>query len=495
MSGALFAARRVGVLLHPTSLPSPFGSGDLGHAAYRFVEFLAGAGCTVWQVLPLGPTHDDLSPYDSTSVHAGNPRLISLDWLHDRGFLDDGELDAVRTGGQGRQWALDAAAPRFAAACARDTALAVAFGAWCEANPWLEDYALFTAIRDARGALPWFRWEPALRARKPAALARAAAALAPRIAALRFEQYAFAQQWSALRHYAAGHGVRLFGDMPIFVAHDSADVWSARELFLLDAEGQPITVAGVPPDYFSADGQRWGNPHYAWDVMARDGFAWWRRRIAAQRERFDLVRIDHFRGFEACWHIPREAASAVHGHWEPAPGEALLAALVEESGAGTLVAENLGIITSAVEHLRKRFGLPGMLILQFAFDGDARNTYLPHNHRPLNVVYTGTHDNDTSLGWFESLDEATRARLMEYLGAPAEPMPWPLVRAALASVARLAVVPLQDLLGLGSEHRMNLPGVAQGNWGWQFRAEQLTPALAGRLRALAELYGRLPGPE
>ena len=492
MSGSLFAARRAGVLLHLSSLPSPFGSGDLGHAAYRFVEFLAGAGCTVWQVLPLGPTHEDLSPYDSTSVHAGNPRLISLDWLYDRGLLDGGELDAVRAGARERQWALDAAAARFAATCARDAGLAAAFAAWRADSGWLEDYALFTAIREMCGGQPWFQWEPALRGREPQALARAAAELAQRIAALRFEQYAFARQWSALRRYAAAHGVHLFGDMPIFVAHDSADVWSARELFLLDAEGQPLTVAGVPPDYFSADGQRWGNPHYAWEAMARDGFAWWRRRIASQRARFDLVRIDHFRGFEACWHIPREAGSAVHGHWEPAPGEALLAALLEQSGAGTLVAENLGIITAQVEQLREGFGLPGMLVLQFAFDGDARNTYLPHNHQPLNVVYTGTHDNDTSLGWFANLDEAARARVLEYLGVPVEPMPWPLVRCALASVARLAVLPLQDLLGLGSEHRMNLPGVARGNWTWQFREEQLTPALAGRLRAMVELYGRIP---
>lgn len=495
MTGSLFAVRRAGVLLHLTSLPSPYGNGDMGHAAYRFVEFLAAAGVGVWQVLPLGPTHADLSPYDSTSAHAGNPCLISLDWLRDRGLLDAAALEAVRSGARDRQWALDAAAAGFAAACALDAALAAEFAGWCRDNAWLEDYALFTAIREVRGGLPWYAWEAPLREREPGALAGVAARLGPRIAALRFEQFVFARQWAALRDFAATLGVRLFGDMPIFVAHDSADVWSARGMFLLDAAGQPLTVAGVPPDYFSADGQRWGNPHYDWDAMARDGFAWWRRRLATQRERFDLVRIDHFRGFEACWHIPREAASAVHGRWEPGPGEALLAALLEQSGAGTLVAENLGVITPEVEELRERFGLPGMLILQFAFDSDARNGYLPHNHAPLNVVYTGTHDNDTSLGWFTSLDKGTRERVMAYLGMPAEPMPWPLLRAALASVARLAVLPLQDLLGLGSEHRMNLPGVAQGNWRWQFRERDLTPELAARLRALVELYGRMPAPE
>jgi 4-alpha-glucanotransferase len=491
VNAAVFDSRCAGVLLHVTSLPSPYGNGDVGHAAYRFVEFLAAAGCAVWQVLPLGPTHDDLSPYNSTSVHAGNPRLISLDWLRDRGLLDEAQLDAVRSRKRDRSWALKAAAARFDAALARDAALAHDHADWCQRQQWLPDYALFTAIREGCGGRAWYEWEPGLRERAPAALARARSRLAPRLAALGFEQYVFARQWDELRSYAAERGVRLFGDMPIFVAHDSVDVWEGRELFRLDADGHPLSVSGVPPDYFSAEGQHWGNPHYAWDVMARDGFAWWRGRIASQRALFDLVRIDHFRGFEACWHIPR-GEPAVSGHWEKTPGEALLAALLEQSGPGTLVAENLGIITPEVEELRTRFGLPGMLILQFAFDGDAHNAYLPHNHEPFNVVYTGTHDNDTSLGWFGSLDEAMRARVLAYLGLPGEAMPWPLVRAALASVARMAVIPLQDLLGLGGQHRMNRPGLTVGNWRWQCREEQLQPELAARLRALVELYGRAP---
>jgi len=492
VSPASFDARRAGVLLHVSSLPSPYGGGDMGHAAYRFVEFLAAAGCAVWQVLPLGPTHEDLSPYNSTSVHAGNPRLLSLDWLRDRGLLDERQLAAVRSGSRDRAWALGRAAARFARACARDAGLAQDYATWCARHEWLDDYALFTAIREARGCSSWQAWEPELREREPSALARARQELLPRLDALCFEQYCFARQWSELRAYADGLGVRMFGDIPIFVAHDSADVWAQRQLFLLDAAGQPLSVTGVPPDYFSAEGQRWGNPHYAWEVMARDGFAWWRRRIASQRACFDLVRIDHFRGFEACWHVPASAPSAVHGHWEKAPGEALLGALVEESGPGSLVAENLGVITPEVEALRLRFALPGMLILQFAFDGDARNPYLPHNHQALNVVYTGTHDNDTSLGWYECLDEAARSRVLSYLGHPAERMPWPLVRAAMASVARLAVVPMQDLLGLGGEHRMNRPGLAEGNWRWQCREQDFDPALAARFRALVEIYGRLP---
>ena len=491
MSPPLLERRAAGVLLHLTSLPSAYGSGDMGHDAYRFIEFLAASGAGIWQVLPLGPTHVDGSPYNATSVHAGNPRLISLDWLADRHLLDASELAQVRERACVRQWALGLAADRFAAACGHDGALRERFAGWCEAQDWLQDYVLFTAIRESRRSTVWTDWEPGLRERNPDALAAAATTLAERLAALRFEQYVFAEQWRELRGYAARHGIAILGDMPIFVAHDSADVWSARELFRLDANGLPLTVTGVPPDYFSAQGQRWGNPHYAWEAMAADGYGWWRRRMASERRRCDLVRIDHFRGFHACWHIARDAESAAVGHWESTPGEAVLAALLEVSGEGTLVAENLGIITREVEVLRHRFALPGMLVLQFAFDGDGANPYLSHNHETSNVVYTGTHDNDTTLGWFQSLDEDRRARVLEYLGMPCEAMPWPLVRAALASVARLAVMPMQDLLALDSLHRMNRPGTIGDNWSWQCAPGRFTSELAVRLRALFGTYGRL----
>lgn len=483
--------RTAGILLHLTSLPSSYGAGDMGHAAYRFVEFLASSGMGVWQILPLGPTHADGSPYNATSAYAGNPQLLSLDWLADQGWLDADELARVRDDGVPRQWALDLAAGHFAAACEADSACRERFAAWCAAQHWLEDYVLFAAIAETGSGPDWTQWEPGLRDREHDALAMIAETLATRIAALRFEQYVFDRQWQELRAYAARHRVAIFGDMPIFVAHDSADVWSARDLFRLDASGRPLTVTGVPPDYFSTEGQRWGNPHYAWDVMAGNGFTWWRQRIAAERHRFDLVRIDHFRGFHACWHIERDAASAASGYWEDAPGEAVLEALLATSGRGTLIAENLGIITPEVEQLRLRFALPGMLVLQFAFDGNGSNPYLPHNHEPCNVVYTGTHDNDTTLGWFQSLDQQPRARVLDYLGMPAEPMPWPLVRAALASVARLTIIPMQDLLGLDSRHRMNRPGTTAGNWKWQCAEEQFSPELAAHLHALLALYGRV----
>jgi 4-alpha-glucanotransferase len=487
----VLASRRSGVLLHFTSLPSRYGRGDLGHEAYRFIEFLARSGCSVWQVLPMGPTHEDGSPYNALSVHAGNPLLISLDWLYDRGFLGASVLDQVAAGECSRLQALAQAALRFRECVDADPALRADFADFCRsAAHWLEDYALYAAVRTREGGRPWYDWEPALRDRDPAALRALGADVDALLQRLRFEQYVFYRQWAGLRDYAHSHGVFLFGDIPIFVAHDSADVWAHRACFRLDADGHPLTVAGVPPDYFSAVGQRWGNPHYDWDYMAGDGFRWWRHRVATQRCLFDLVRIDHFRGFEACWEIPREAETAVTGRWVKAPGEKLLAALLEEVGEGVLVAENLGIITAEVEALREGRGLPGMLILQFAFDGDPQNPYLPHNHETLDVVYTGTHDNDTTLGWYQSLDEAARASVLGYLGYPADSMPWPLVRCALASVALLAVIPFQDLLGLDATHRMNRPGIAAGNWRWQFQAAQVPDDLADRLLGLNRRYGR-----
>lgn len=458
-----FDDRRAGVLLHVTSLPG----GDLGDTARAFVDFLADAGCTVWQVLPLVPTHrEDGSPYNARSAMAGNPDLISREH-------------------QARQGLTRAAA--------LDEAQRAAYETWCaQRRDWLQPYLEFTALGELLGDVPWPSWEPGLRDRDRERVAEALEPLADRVEALRFEQWVFAVQWAALHEYAASKGVLLFGDLPIFVSLDSADVWASRELFQLDEAGRPITVSGCPPDYFAADGQRWNNPHYDWAAMAADGFAWWRRRIARQRELFDLVRIDHFRGFEAAWHVPADAPTARDGWWVPGPGAEVLSALVETAGPGTLVAEDLGQITPEVDQLRQRFGLPGMKILQFAFDGSPDNPYLPGHHGEQSVVYTGTHDNDTTVGWWESLDAQTRELVRPWLGDADEPMPWALIRLALESTARLAVVPAQDLLGLGSESRMNRPGTDQGNWAWRAAPGAFDAALAEKLRALVVGAGRLP---
>ncbi len=448
-----FDVRRAGVLLHVTSLPG----GDLGDDAYRFVDFLADAGCSVWQVLPLVPTHEeDRSPYNSLAALAGNPELIC----------------------------------RASAAGSDDQD--PAFTAWREEqSDWLEPYVEFMALRELHGGGKWWTWEPALRDRDHRTLTDTLASLAVRARELRFDQWVFAQQWARLREYATAKGVLLFGDLPIFVSLDSADVWAHRELFELDEDGRPITVTGCPPDYFAEDGQRWNNPHYDWEAMAADDYAWWRRRIARQRDLFDLVRIDHFRGFEAAWHIPADAPTARDGKWIEAPGREVLTALVDTAGPGTLVAEDLGVITPPVDKLRTDFGLPGMKVLQFAFDGEADNPYLPAHHDELSVVYTGTHDNDTTLGWWAEQDEKTRAAVRRELADPDEPMPWALVRLAMESTARLAVVPAQDLLGLGTESRMNTPGTDEGNWAWQAPPGAFDRDLAARLRVLAQQAERV----
>ena len=469
--GRPFDRRRTGVLLHVTSLPgreptTSSASGDLGDEAYRFVDFLADAGCSVWQVLPLAPTHpEDGSPYNALSAMAGNPALISREHQATHGLATPSALDA-------RQQS--------------------AFASWCAAQAgWLEPYVEFTALRELHGHTPWPTWAPALRDRDPQSVAEALTPLTDRVQSLRFEQWVFALQWARLREHAASKGVLLFGDLPIFVSLDSVDVWASREQFQLDEGGRPITVSGCPPDYFAADGQRWNNPHYDWAAMATDGFAWWRRRIARQRELFDLVRIDHFRGFEAAWHVPVDAATAREGWWVPGPGAEILSVLVDTVGPGTLVAEDLGVITPPVEELRLKFGLPGMKVLQFAFDGDPGNPYLPGHHGEQSVVYTGTHDNDTTVGWWHGLDEQTRDRARSCLADPEEPMPWALARLALASTAQLAVIPAQDLLGLGSETRMNTPGTDQGNWAWQAPADAFDGDLAARIRALVSAADRL----
>ncbi len=483
-----FAARRAGLLLHPTSLPGPGEHGDLGPEAYRFVDFLQSAGCSVWQMLPLGPTHADRSPYQCLSVHAGNSELISLQALSDEGWLEHGD-DRPPPDRGARQARLEAAYNGFLSH--GTDAQRAEYRRFVEHHrAWLDDYALYTALRAEHQDRAWLDWPISLRDRQPAALEEAYRRLAGPIEQARFEQFVFDRQWHDLRRYANERGVLLFGDMPIFVAHDSAEVWAHREFFALDAQGRQEVVAGVPPDYFSETGQRWGNPHYRWDRLEADGFGWWVQRMATQLRLFDLTRVDHFRGFQAYWEIPAEAQTAIDGRWVEAPGEALFTRLHEHFHQLPLVAEDLGYITPEVEALRRQFALPGMKVLQFAFGGGPDNPYLPHNHELLSVVYTGTHDNDTTVGWFNALADEAEAYVRDYLAAPKEAMPWPLIRAALASVAQLAVLPMQDVMALGSEHRMNVPGVSSDNWRWRFEWDQVPADAATRLHHLVGLYGR-----
>jgi len=478
--------RRAGVLLHITSLPGDGPCGTLGDDAHRFVDWLADAGLSVWQVLPVGPTYADQSPYQSPSTHAGNPRLIDLRRLVSDGWLsaellraiDDAAHDAaLKTAGRAFRQGGGVTLPAFTAFCAQH-------------GYWLEDFVLFQALHDHHRT-GWWDWPALLRDRDPLALAAVREQLAGELAQYRFEQFVFFNQWAELKRHANGRGVLLFGDIPIFVAHDSAEVWANPQDFLLDARGHTRVVAGVPPDYFSETGQRWGNPLYDWPALAGDGYRFWIDRLRTQLSLFDLVRIDHFRGFEGYWEIPAEEPTAINGRWVAAPGDALFERLHEVFGELPLVAEDLGIITPEVEALRDRYGLPGMKILQFAFDGSPDNPYLPANHPENAVVYTGTHDNDNSLSWWQALDAESQARVNAVLDASAGPMPWPLVDAALRSPARLAVLPMQDLLGLDGGHRMNTPGTTDGNWRWRFDWGWLPQSLAEDLRRRLEAVQRV----
>lgn len=478
-------AREAGILLHPTSLPGEGAFGELGPEALRFIDFLHAAGQTIWQVLPLGPVHEDMSPYQSLSAFAGNPALIGRDWLIEMlAELPDWQADWAHLPkadliGHCRTYAL------------QHPTLRDEFDSFCQAQAsWLGDYAEFMCLKQRFSQAGWFDWPVAYRDRELAAMQALTEANSDVLDGFRVEQFLFYRQWQRVRDYASEHGIRILGDMPIFVAYDSVDVWACRDAFLLDESGHATVVAGVPPDYFSATGQHWGNPHYDWEWMEADDFKWWHWRVAQYLELFDLFRIDHFRGFEACWEIPAWEETAVNGRWIKVPGDALFASLKQGFAELPIIAEDLGIITEEVTALRKKYDLPGMLILQFAFDSGPDNPYLPHNHTVDSVVYTGTHDNDTTMGWYHSLDERRRALVVEYLAHPADPMPWALIDAAYASVARMAIIPMQDVLELGSEHRMNIPGVAQGNWRWRFQWEQLASEQAGRLKALCERYGR-----
>ncbi|MCD0421393.1 4-alpha-glucanotransferase [Rubrivivax sp. JA1024] len=493
--------RSSGILLHPTSLPGPHGSGDLGPAAYHFVDWLAGAGQQLWQVLPLGGIGPGDSPYMSPSAFAGNVLLIDLGELHTQGWLDAADIEAtsglfathVDYGRVGafRMERLARAAGRFAAAAGDEQR--EAFDAFCESQrAWLDDYALFMALSEAHQGADWYDWAPGLALRRPGALSAARRTHAERIGFWRFCQWSFFRQWAQLRAYAARKGVKIVGDAPIFIAHHSADVWARPELFELDAEGRPTVVAGVPPDFFSATGQRWGNPLYRWSAHAAEGYAWWIERLRRTLELVDIVRIDHFRGFAAHWEIPAAEPTAVNGRWVPGPGAALFEAVQQALGTLPLLAEDLGVITPDVEALRRRFELPGMLILQFAFGGDAGNRYLPHHHEHDAVVYTGTHDNDTVAGWWAGASDAERHFARGYCGVDGHDMPWTLIRAASMSVADTAIHPMQDVLGLGSEHRMNRPGAQEGCWRWRFQWHDVQPWHGRRLLEFSRLYGRLP---
>jgi 4-alpha-glucanotransferase len=475
--------RRVGVLLHPTSLPGPRTNGVIGEDARRFVDFLADAGFTLWQTLPLGPVDGSLSPYQMKSAHAGNARLIDPSDLIARGWLAE---DLAGADADTRLQSAYQTFRRIASAAER-----AAFDNFVQQHRgWLLPYALFEHHRRSFGQKPWWEWPEAIRSRDPATLTATLARGRDSLRTVAFEQYLFAHQWQGLRDYANSKGVYLFGDMPFYVDRDSVEVWWHRKNFQVDGAGLSRAVAGVPPDYFSADGQLWGNPVYDWDALRADGFRWWLERVRGQLRWFDILRVDHFRALESYWEVPATATSAREGRWQKAPGAELLATLQRDLPEAQLVAEDLGTITPAVRALREEFGLPGMLVLQFAFDGSPSNPYLPANHVPNAVVYTGTHDNDTTMGWYSALDAGTRSRVDACLASTPGDMPGALIRAAYASPAELAVLPMQDLLGLGSESRMNVPGTTSGNWTWRFRWEQLDADLGDRCRRLAVMSGR-----
>jgi 4-alpha-glucanotransferase len=507
--------RTSGVLLHPTCLPGRFGIGDLGPEAHSFVETLASLGQGLWQVLPLGPTGFGDSPYQCFSAFAGNPLLVSLDKLVASGWLEAAELaapprfparevDFAAVSAFKRPLLRRAASRFFERAEELDRAAFAAFEA-AQAY-WLADYALFAALKQEHGGVAWTDWPAALRDRQPEALAEAEQRLAVETRVVRFEQFCFFTQWRELRRHCEERKLRLLGDIPIFVAHDSADVWARRDLFFLDQGGRPTVVAGVPPDYFSATGQLWGNPLYRWAAMKRDGYAWWIERFRSLLGLVDLVRLDHFRGFEAYWEVRAAETTAIHGRWVKGPGAAVFRALEKGLGAELpIVAENLGVITPAVEALRARFGFPGMAILQFAFGGDPQDLegFQPHNLVRAQVAYTGTHDNDTTVGWWtsgvgdttRSAEEVRRERdyCRGYLGFTDDhEVHWALIRALFASVVDTAIVPLQDVLGKGSDARMNLPGRPAGNWRWRFEWSELDQRSRERFAELTRLYGRRP---
>ncbi len=484
--------RRAGILLHPTSLPGPYTNGDIGHQAYRFIEFLHSNGFKVWQMLPLGPTHDDKSPYQCLSAHAGNPALISLDWLVDKGWLDTSKIKFKKSQQEYRAKCLEWAGGYF---------YQHAESEWLDLldefkknhHYWLEDYALFIALKKKFNHQPWYEWPNDYRQRKQKSLSLASKELSDEIKHVEFRQFIFFQQWHEIRAYAKQHDVELFGDVPIFVAKDSADVWSKRDNFLIDQDGATEVIAGVPPDAFSDTGQRWGNPLFDWEYMQQNEFAWWLERFRTQLELFDMVRIDHFRGLQACWVIPENEKTAINGKWVEVPGKELLNSIYANFDELPLVAEDLGVITDEVIALKNYFKLPGMKVLQFAFDGNPTNPHLPHQHHERDIVYTGTHDNNTTLGWISDSKNYNADYLMEYTNqtdTEGENGVMTMIRLAFASVSFLCIVPFQDILMLGSRARMNMPGTTSGNWLWRFQWNELSQERLLNIKHLLTLYQR-----
>ncbi len=501
--------RYSGILVHPTSLPSPYGIGDFGKGAYDFINFLVGAGQKIWQILPLGPTGYGDSPYQSFSAFAGQPLLISPDELVRDGLLAGESLSDYPRFDPNHIYYGDVIPAKTKVlkrsfSYFRENApvsMVKEFRDFCDREArWLDDYALFMAGKDAHGGACWLEWDDDLRDPDDAVREKWNRELADSVEYYKYIQFLFFRQWHALREYAHINGIEIVGDIPIFVAMDSADVWANRGLFLLDSKGYPTVVAGVPPDYFSATGQLWGNPLYDWKAMEKDGYAWWVDRVRGQLRLVDRIRIDHFRGFEQFYAIPYGSKTAMKGKWMPGPCEKLFLRLRKEFGKDIPIwAEDLGIITPPVEKLRDDFGLPGMKVLQFAFGNPKDNGDMPYRFTTDNCIcYTGTHDNDTSYGWYQAQSPVVQDRVRRYLNTDGNIIHYDMIRAAMSSIARYSIYPIQDVLGFGSDCRMNTPAVASGNWGFRFRADHLTPKLAENLRAMTELFGRcepLPGTE
>lgn len=495
--------RLSGLLLHPTSLPGPYGIGDLGPEAYEFIDNLKVSGQKLWQVLPLGPVGWSNSPYQSYSSFAGQPLIISPDLLVRDGLLTEEDLQMIPSLPLGhvdynavrayKRPLLEKALERFEA-LSSDHELKEAFSKFCkEEENWLDDYCLFMAILRANDDKPWYEWEPGIRKGNKTAKAkwRKMEPVQKEYLFQQFIQFLFFRQWTALKEYANAQGISIIGDIPIFAAGNSADVWANRKLFKLDKDGHPTSVAGVPPDYFSATGQLWGNPLYKWSVHKKDRYSWWMSRIRAQLVKYDYVRIDHFRGLDEYWEIPADAETAMEGKWMPGPKADFFRVMQEELGEDLpIIAEDLGDITQSVHDLRDEFDLPGMKILQFAFENIEDNDFLPYNYPRNSICYTGTHDNDTSSGWYHSASEESKDKIRRYLSTDGSHISWDMIRCALSSVSRMAIIPIQDIFEDGSDRRMNVPGVAEGNWAYRYYKEQFHDGLKKGLREMSEIYGR-----